>query len=260
MRASWSGYFKLGDLTIPVRLFSAVHSVAPHFIQLHATDHAPVARVLRCMQDGEDLEMEDIVRAVEYEGGYVELTDSEIEANDAMDRDIVVRQFSEPSHISSFYYEKPYYIVPGSGGELAYTIIRQALVQTNKVAVITYMSYEKEHIGIVSAMEGILFLQQLRFADEIIPRASIKTPTLPQPSPGYINSAIELIERYSAPFYIGDYRNQQTTALQELIERKAKGLPLKKVNKVAPQTTPEDQLMPQLRALLTKKIDTTIRH
>lgn len=140
--------------------------------------------------------------------------------------------------------------MPGKGGEIAYTLLRQAFIQTGKVAITTFTLYEKEHIGIVSVSDGVLLLQQLRFADEIVPRSEIKTPSLSQPSPDQVDVAVRLMERYSAPFYIEDYRNEQLDELNEMIDRRAKGLSVKRKPQIAPHTTPEEELVSTLRALL----------
>jgi DNA end-binding protein Ku len=251
MKASWNGYFSVGELTLPMRLYSGTRVVAPHFFQLHAKDHAPVARAATCKKDGETLLPKDIIKAVEYDGRYIEIKDTDIQASAGDDKSIIVRQFSDTGAVDPIYYEKPYYMVPGKGGEIAYTLLRQAFMRTNKVAIATFTLYEKEHIGIVSATDGVLMLQQLRFADEIVPRSDIKTPTLPQPLPEQVDAAVRLMERYSAPFYIDDYRNEQLDELNEIIESKAKGLPLKRKPQIAPHATPENELMPKLRSLLT---------
>ena len=78
MRASWTGHFRIGNVTFPVRLYSATRSSAPKFIQLHAHDHSPVTRVTVCLQDGEELKEQDLIKAAEYGGKYVELSNSDI--------------------------------------------------------------------------------------------------------------------------------------------------------------------------------------
>jgi len=253
MRASWNGYVRMGDLILPVRLYSAIRAVTPHFVRLHARDHSPITYVVKCQKDGEELKSEDIIRAVEIGGRYIEVSETDLQKSGLAEKNITVRQFSEPETINPMYYDKPYYIVPGKGGELAYTILRQAFVKSHKVAVVTYVLYEKEHLGIIHAHEGILILQQLRFAEQVVPRGEIQTPTLPQPAPAHIDTAAKLMERYDSSFYIEDYRNEQLDMLNELIDRKAKSLPPKKQQQIAPKTTPEEDVVPTLRSLLADK-------
>jgi hypothetical protein len=58
------------------------------------------------------------------------------------------------------------------------------------------------------------------------------------------------MELYSSPFYIEDYRNEQIDLLNEVIDRRSKGLPMRRKPQIAPRTTPEDEIMPKMRALV----------
>jgi DNA end-binding protein Ku len=211
----------------------------------------PVTQTVICQKDGKELHADDIIRAVETNGSYIEISEKDIQSS-GEDKNITVRQFSDASAIDSIYYDKPYYVVPGKGGELAYTVLRQAFIKSGKIAVVTYMLYEKEHLGVVRVHDGTLLLQQLRFSEEIVPRRDITTPSLPQPSPSNVDIATRLMDKYSSSFYVEDYRNEQLDRLNEVIERKAKGLPPKRQPQIAPKTTPEDEVIPKLKALLTE--------
>lgn len=258
MKASWNGYLSLGKLTLPVRLYSATRSVTPHFIQMHAADHSPISRVAKCKIEGKEIDTDEIIRAVKRDGKYIEITDGDLKSAQPNAQNVTVRQFSDPQAIHPMYYEKPYYIVPDKGGELLYTLLREAFVRTNKVAIVDYVLYEKEHIGIVSTHGGMLMLQQLRFASEIIPRAEIKTPSLPQPTPTQVDMASQLMDRYSARFYVEDHRNEQVEAIEEMIDRKTKGLPAKRQKSISLQTTPDTQVTDVLKTLLKAQAPQTL--
>lgn len=252
MRASWKGYFRIGTMVMPVRLYAATRSVAPHFVQLHAKDHSRVRRMIVCMQDGKELSERDIVRAAEYEGRLVELSESELERQIGFERDIVVRQITEMKDIDPMYYDTPYYLAPDRGGELAYAILRRAFEKTSKVAIVTFLFYGRERLGVVSPQQGVLRVQTLRFHEEILPRSEVHLPALPQPAPAQIAMASKLLEHFSVPFYASDYRNQQADLLGELIERKAKGLALKKRQPIAIDATPEDEVMARMKDMLSE--------
>lgn len=158
MRASWKGYFRIGEVTVPVRLYAATRSMAPHFVQLDAKNHAPVRRVTINAEDDRELADGDIVRAAEYDGTFVELSEKEIELHSGFERDIVIRQITDADKIDPIY--------------------------------------------------------------------------------------------YNMPFYASDYRNQQVDLLNELIERKAKGLPLKKRTYTASSATPEDEVIEKMKKML----------
>lgn len=253
MRASWKGNLRLGALAVPVSLYSGTQSDVPEFVRLHAKDKSPVSRTYVCQAEKAEIAYADTVRAVEHEGSYVEITDAELRGTGSAPKSIIIRQFSDPAAIEPPYYDKPYYIVPSHGGELAYTVLRDAFVRTGKVAIVTYLFYEKEHLGIVAATDGLLVLQQLRFASQIVVPSTIRTPSLPQPSPKQIDIAVEIMQRFSTPFYLRDYRNEQADHLNDLIERKAKHLPAKRPPRVTPGATPDEEILPTLQSLLASQ-------
>jgi DNA end-binding protein Ku len=251
MKASWQGYIALGQLGIPVRLYSANRSVRPQFVQLHEKDSSPVERVLKCSAE---ISYKEVVRAVEYEPGrFITLTGQELERNlPAPAKTIDVKQFCELSEINPIHYEKPYYIVPSKGGEKAYALLREALVRSNKAVVAQFAIHNREHIGVISLHGDLLVLNQLRFADEIIPRTELKTRALPRPSPTEVNTLRSVIDHFSGPFYIEDYHDNYSEQIRTLIERKIKGLPPPRREPVSANATPEEEIVTALQNTLSE--------
>jgi Uncharacterized conserved protein len=250
VRASWKGYFRIGDVVMPVRLYAATRSINLRFVQLDAKTHSPVQRVTVSTSDGRELTDDEIVRAVDYEGTLVELNENEIERGSGFERDIVVRQITDATAIDPIYYSTPYYLVPDKGGELIYAVLRQAFEKTGKVAIATLLFYGRERLAMIVPREGVLHLQTLRFHEEIVPQSSLRMPALPQPAPGQVSLASRVLEHYHMPFYASDYRNRQTDLLRELIERKVRGLPPEKRTYIASNATPEDQITGKMEKML----------
>ncbi|HVS58124.1 MAG TPA: Ku protein [Candidatus Saccharimonadales bacterium] len=252
-RASWQGFITIGQLGVPVRLYSASRSARPRFVQLSEKDGKPVHRVLRSSVTHEEVRADEVVRAVEVEPGkFVTLTDQELEQTGTPHlKTIDVKQFCEPGDINPIYYEKPYYITPGAGGERAYALLREALVRSDKLAITQFVIMSKEHIGALGVAGDLLVLHQLRFADEIVPRSDIKTRPLPKSNPSEVEALQRLIDRFSAPFYVNDYHDEHAEYVQQLVERKAKGLPMPRREKPSPQATPDDQI----QAAITRMLD-----
>jgi DNA end-binding protein Ku len=252
MRASWKGYFRIGDVMLPVKLYAATRTVGPRFIQLHAVDHSPVTRVTICLQDGEELKEDEIVRAAEYDGKYIELSEKDLERYTGFERNIVIRQFSDAAEIDPIYYDTPYYLAPDQGGELTYAILRRAFERTHKIAIATFLFYGRERLAVVSLQGEVIMAQTLRFYEEILPRSDITLPAMPQPSPAQISVASRLMEQYATSFYASDYRNQQQDRIQEVIEAKAKGLPIKKQTSIASEATPDSEVSAKLKSMLSE--------
>lgn len=254
-RAAWQGYISLGRLGIPVRLYSAIHSIRPRFVQLHESDGSPVTRELRCQAEHRKIEAAEVVRAIEYEPGkYVTLTDNELATSSKLPaKTLAVQQFCEPADIPSIYFDKPFYIVPTKGGERAYALLREALGRLGKVAFAQFVLYAQEHIGMLGVHGDLLLLQQLHFAGEIAPRSALKTPPLPKPTPAELNALSEVVRRFSGPLYIEDYHDEYSEQVHALVDRKARGLPSARRERIAPHATQDTELITVLQDTLEEK-------
>lgn len=251
-RASWKGQFYLGNLVIPVKLYTATMPQDSGFTQIHEDDGAPIRRKMVCSQDGEELSSEDVVRAVEHNGRYVPIEIGD-DVESRVGRDIIVRQFTDISHVHSLYFDKPYYLIADTGGEAAYAMLRNALKKSNRLAVVTYSLYDRPHIGVIGPTDGIMVLQQLKYATELVDPRGIKTPALPQPSPDQVNLAVRLIEKYTSKFHLEDYRNEYADAIHDIIERAIKGLSKPSDKRPSAPTTSAEELTNTLAVLLEGK-------
>lgn len=251
MRAAWQGYIALGQLGIPVRLYAATQSIRPRFVQLHETDGSPVERELKCRAEDRAIDPGEVIRAVEYEPGrYIALTDRELATTSEAVKTISIQQFCEPHAIPAIHHDKAYYVVPTRGGERAYALLREVLARRAVAAIAQFVIYTKEHIAALGVHGDMLLLYQLRYAAEIVPRSSVKVPALPKPSPSEVDALGAVVDRLNGPFYINDYHDEHAERVQELIERKAKGLSAPRRESVAPHATPEDDIASTLRAML----------
>jgi DNA end-binding protein Ku len=251
-KAAWRGYITMGQLALPVRLYNAVQSVGPKFVQLHDADGSPVERVLRCRAEGKEISQSDIVRAVEKPGGgYLVLTSQEIEhaTQDAI-KTIQIKQFCDPADVPPAFYDKPYYVAPTKGGEHAYSLLREALNRTKRFAIAQFVLYNREHIAAIGVQGDMLMLYQLRYVAEIVPRASIQTPAMSKPGPSEIDTLQSVIERFTSPLYLQDYRNEYGERIQLLVERKLKGLTMPRAEQPARHATPESDIKQTLEHML----------
>ena len=254
-KAAWQGYISLGQLGIPVRLYSAIQSIRPKFVQLHESDGSPVERELQCRAEHRKIDSSEVVRAVEVEPGrYITLTDRELEVSvKSPVKSIVVQQFCEPAVVSSLYIDKPYYAVPSGGGERAYALLREVLVRRHKVAIAGFVIRTQEHIAMIGTFGDVLLLQQLRFSAEIVPRQSLQTPALPKPTPAEIDALSAVVDRFSGPLYLEDYHDEYSESVKDLVERKAKGLPARRQERIAPHATPESEIMEAIHETLGER-------
>jgi DNA end-binding protein Ku len=252
LRAAWKGYISIGQLGIAVRLYNAERSQRPDFVLLHESDGSPVERVLKCRAEDKEISYAETVRAIEHQPGkYLTFTPNELAGLDfEQSKLITIKQFSEPDDIAPAYYQRPFYIVPSGGGERAYGLLREALQRSRKVAIGQFIIHNKEHIGAIASYRDLLILYQLRFDAELVPRSEIKTPAIPKASPPEIDALTELIDRFSGPFHIQDYHDEQTERIHELVQRKAKGLKMPKSRAISLRSSNDEDLLPIIKSTL----------
>lgn len=238
----------IGQLGIPVRLYSATQQAGPTFVHLHDKDSSPVERPLFCKKEQKEIPYDEIIRGVEYETGkFVTFTDQELEQAGQSDiKAINIKQFGASSDIEPSYYEKSYFVVPTRGGERGYALLREGLSRMNVLAIGQFYFYGSERIGALEVRGDMIVMYRLRFTAELVPRSAISTPPLPRPSPQEIELIQAVIERHSGPLNMSDFHDEYAERIKLLSERKAKGLPMPRPERVPAHATPEESLQEAL--------------
>jgi DNA end-binding protein Ku len=115
----------------------------------------------------------------------------------------------------------------------------------------TWTMRKRSYLGALQARGGVLRLNTMRYADEVIPVESLQLPDVPL-SEKELKIGTELIEKLTAAFEPGKFKNEHEKKLQEMIEKKAGG---EKIEVLVPRRlkpTESDQLLQVLEASLKK--------
>ena len=125
---------------------------------------------------GKEVDWSHIVKGYEYKKGeFVALADADFKhANVKASETIAIDTFCDVAQIPPMYYEKPYYLAPTKGGDKVYTLLRQALQATNKVAVASFVMHQRQHLCAIAPQAQMLMLLTLRFAEEVLSPANSK--------------------------------------------------------------------------------------
>lgn len=223
-RALWRGAISFGLIYVPVEVHTASRENTLPLHMLDSRDFSPVGYQRINKRTGKDVDWKHIVKGYEYKkGDYVVLTEADFKhANVKASETIEISTFCEATDIPSMSYEKPYYLSPAKGGAKVYSLLRQALSATGKVAVATFVMHQREHLCVVAPSGVTLMLLTLRFADEILP-VSDKVPAT-KISPAELSMAKQLIEKMSGKFtpdhFKDTYRSDLKRRVQEKVRRK----------------------------------------
>ncbi|HVN70050.1 MAG TPA: Ku protein [Candidatus Binatia bacterium] len=232
--AIWSGSINFGLVTIPVKLFTAVKTDELSFNLLHAKDEGRIKYERVCSVDGKTVPWDEIVKGYEFEKGeYVVLTDDDFaKVNPEATQSVDILEFVELDKINPMFFDKPYYLEPTKQGRHAYSLLREALTETNRVAIARVVIRTKEYIAAVKPIDGALVLELMHWASEIVPSATLEIPESEKLPDKEMKMARMLIDTMSVEeFEPEKFANKYHDQLMTMIEARAEGKELPKVKK-----------------------------
>ena len=139
MRAIWKGAVSFGLVSVPVKLYAATESHDVSFRQVHAKDGGRIKYQRVCSLDGEEVAYADIAKGYETEDGEMVILDDSDMADlpASSSREISVEKFVPSEQIDPMLFEKSYYLEPEKSGAKPYALLRQALVDADRMALVT---------------------------------------------------------------------------------------------------------------------------
>src|SRR5262245_56063227 len=137
MRAVWKGSVAFGMVTIPVRLYTATLEHDIRFHQVHSTDGGRIRYKRVCEVCAQEVPYEEIDRAVEQpDGTVVTVTKDELDALAVpAGHEIDVVQFVPAEQIDPVLFARSYYLEPDSTAVKPYVLLREALRETDRIAI-----------------------------------------------------------------------------------------------------------------------------
>ena len=219
-RALWKGAISFGLIYVPVELHTASKENTLPLHMLDSRDFAPVGYRRVNKNTGKEVDWPHIVKGYEYKKGeYVALADADFKhANVKASETIQIDTFCDGAQIPAMYYDKPYYLAPAKGGEKVYSLLRQALQATDKVAVATFVMHQRQHLCAISPQGSSLMLLTLRFADEVLPAAEHKAAA--KISTAELAMAKQLVQSMQGNFDAAKFKDTYRADLRRRVQEK----------------------------------------
>ncbi len=221
MRAIWKGAIAFGLVNVPVKVYSATedHDISLH--QVHNADGGRIRYQRRCEVCSKVIDYSDIEKAFEDGGRTVVLSKEELKSIPAeSSHEIEVVQFVPSEQLEPMMFEKSYYLEPDSKSPKAYVLLRRALEDTDRVAIVQFALREKTRLGALRIKDDVLVLQSLLWPDEVreanFPSldASIKISAQER------DMSAALVESMAADFDPAHFTDDYQAQLRQLIEAK----------------------------------------
>ncbi len=224
-RPVWKGAIAFGLVTVPVGLYSATERAERlSFHLLHKKDGGRIDYKRFCEKEDEEVPWREIVKGYEYaKGKYVVLTGEDFDkARTPATQTFDVRAFVEADEIDFLYFDTPYYLAPvGKAGVKAYALLRDALEESGRVGVGTFVMRQREHLAALEPSGEALVLTTMRFAHEV---RSPKGLDLPRARHGYqareLKLAHQLIDTLTSKWDPTEFKDTYTDVLKRVIRQK----------------------------------------
>ena len=236
MRAIWKGAVSFGLVSIAVKLYSATEEKDIRFHQVHRTDGGRIKYKRTCSIDGEEVTYDDIAKGYDIGGGeMVILTDDDFaDLPLTTSRAIDVLQFVPAEEIDPIMFAKAYYLEPEGQAAKPYVLLRDALSDADRVAIVKIALRQREQLATLRVRDDVLVLNTMLWPDEV---RSVDFGFLDEDietRPAELAMASSLIDSMAGSFKPDEFTDNYRAALQEVIDAKVEGREI-----VAPEETEE---------------------
>jgi DNA end-binding protein Ku len=197
-RSFWTGTLSFGLVTIPVELYTATRSNR-RSLRMLAPDGTPLSRRY-FTDDGKPLDNADLERgyAVDDET-FVVVEDKELERLlPEQSRDINLTRFVPEGSVPPLFYDRAYVLAPARGVSSAYRLLANTMERLGKVGIATFVMRERQYVVAISARDGVLRAETLRFADELRTPESVGIEHKREPSSDSLKPMRAAIKKLSS--------------------------------------------------------------
>ncbi len=254
MRAIWKGAVSFGLVSVPVKLYAATESHDISFRQVHAKDGGRIKYQRVCSIDGEEIAYADIAKGYETDDGQMVILDD----NDFADlpasssREISVEKFVPREQIEPMWLEKSYYLEPDKAAAKPYALLREALKEADRVAVVTVSLRSRMTTAVLRVREDVIVMQTMMWPDEIRkPEFSGLDAADMDVKPQELKMAKMLVDTLAGDYDADDFEDDYQGALEALVRTKLEGGEVAHVD----QPKPSGGDVVDLLAALQKSVD-----
>ncbi|MEU3552714.1 non-homologous end joining protein Ku [Streptomyces fragilis] len=170
MRSIWNGAISFGLVSIPIKLVNATENHNVSFRQIHTEDGGRIRYRKVCELEDKEVSQSEIGKAYEEsDGSMIPITDEDLQQLPIPTaKTIEIVAFVPSERIDPMQMESAYYLAAG-GAQAAkpYTLLREALKRSHKVAIAKFALRGRERLGMLRVVEEAIVMHGLLWPDEI---------------------------------------------------------------------------------------------
>jgi DNA end-binding protein Ku len=225
VRSIWNGAISFGLVSIPIKVVNATESHSISFRQIHVEDGGRIRYRKVCEMEDREVRGDEIGKAYESaDGAMIPITDDDLASLPLPTaKTIEIVAFVPGDRIDPLQMDAAYYLsANGVPAAKPYTLLREALKRSQKVAIAKFALRGRERLGMlrvvddVIAMHGLLWPDEIRATEGVAPDASVTVR----------DQELDLADALMATLGevdLADLHDDYREAVEELIAAKASG-------------------------------------
>ncbi|MFB7115123.1 Ku protein [Streptomyces sp. NPDC056291] len=247
MRSIWNGAISFGLVSIPIKLVNATESHTLSFRQIHTEDGGRIRYRKVCELEDREVTQAEIGKAYEdADGTIIPITDEDLAhlpLPTAKTIDIVA--FVPADRIDPLQMENAYYLAAsGAPAAKPYTLLREALKRSRKVAIAKFALRGRERLGMLRVVDDVIAMHGLLWPDEIRAPQGVAPDVDVTVRDKELDLADALMDTLGE-VDIQDLHDEYREALEEVIAAKAAG----EAPPEAPEPAPGGKVLDLMAAL-----------
>jgi DNA end-binding protein Ku len=164
-------------------------------------------------------------------------------------REIAVEKFVPRDQIDPMLLEKSYYLEPEKSGAKPYALLRQALLDADRMAVVTVALRQRTTMAVLRVKDDVIVLQTMMWPDEI--RQADFSVETGEVKDAEVKMAHMLVETLAGDFDASEFEDDYAEAVQALVKAKIEGGEIKRT----PTSTKSSGEVVDLLAALQKSVE-----
>ncbi|MEU1893684.1 Ku protein [Streptomyces pristinaespiralis] len=170
MRSIWNGAISFGLVSIPIKLVNATENHSVSFRQVHAADGGRIRYRKVCELEEKEVTQSEIGKAYEdADGSMIPIADEDLAALPLpTTKTIEIVAFVPDSAIDPLQMDTAYYLsANGVPAAKPYTLLREALKRSERVAIAKFALRGRERLGMLRVVDDVIAMHGLLWPDEI---------------------------------------------------------------------------------------------
>ncbi|MFF5521203.1 Ku protein [Streptomyces coeruleorubidus] len=182
VRSIWNGAISFGLVSIPIKLVNATESHSISFRQIHTEDGGRIRYRKFCELEDREVTQGEIGKGYEdADGSIIPITDEDLSSLPIPTaKTIEIVAFVPADRIDPLQMDAAYYLqASGAPAAKPYTLLREALKRSNKVAIAKFALRGRERLGMLRvvgdaiAMHGLLWPDEVRAPEGVAPDTDV---------------------------------------------------------------------------------------